>query len=109
MICSLENVLEIFARMEADGWNTATPLKWGFFFVHSTKEPLNAVFAELKGHNYKVESLHQTDDGKWVLQVSKTEVLPAEKLHRRNVAFNDLAEHCGVELYDGWDVGKAEE
>ncbi len=106
MICRLESVLATFAKMEDEGWNTATPLKWSFFFVHSTKEPLNAVFAELKDHNYEVESLHQTGDGKWVLQVSKTEALPAEKLHRRNISFNDLAGHFGVELYDGWDVGK---
>ena len=106
MICRLESVIAIFAKMENDGWNTAIPLKWSFFFVHATKEPLNALFAELKNHSYEVESLHQTADGKWVLQVSKTDTLPAEKLHRRNIAFNDLAAHCGVELYDGWDVGK---
>ncbi len=106
MNCSLERLLAMFAMMEADGFNASTTMKWGFFFVHSSEEPLNAVFAELKNHNYTFESLHQADSGKWVLQVSKTEVLSAEKLHRRNMAFNDLAEHCGVELYDGWDVGK---
>ena len=52
--------------------------------------------------------LHGADDGAWVLQVSKTEVLAADKLHRRNLAFNDLAAHCGVDSYDGWDVGKPE-
>ena len=108
MQCNLESVQATFAKMTADGWDANTPLKWGFFFVHSSKEPLLKVFGELQDHGYKTESIHQSDDGAWVLQVSKTEVLAAEKLHRRNLAFNDLADHCGVDSYDGWDVGKPE-
>jgi hypothetical protein len=53
-----------------------------------------------------MESLHEADDKSWVLQVSKSEVLDPEKLHKRNISFNQLAEYCEVELYDGWDVGK---
>ena len=52
MNCSLERLLAMFAMMEADGFNASTTMKWGFFFVHSSEEPLNAVFAELKNHNY---------------------------------------------------------
>jgi hypothetical protein len=105
---SLENAQAAFAKMTANGWDTAAPLKWGFFFMHSSKEPLLSVFGELKNHAYVLESLHQAEDGTWVLQVSKTEILAADKLHRRNISFCELAQHCGVDLYDGWDAGKAE-
>jgi len=99
----------MFAKMKSNGWDTTLPLKWGFFFVHPNEAPLHSVYEELKDHDYRLESLHHADDGQWVLQVSKTEILTAEKLHRRNMAFNELAEHCGVDLYDGWDVGKPED
>ena len=71
-------------------------------------EPLSCVLKELEGHNYQLERLEPTDDGTWVLAVSKCETLAADKLHRRNQAFNELAEYCGAELYDGWDVGPIE-
>jgi hypothetical protein len=35
-----------------------------------------------------------------------SEILTPEKLHKRNIAFNELARHCEVELYDGWAVEK---
>lgn len=103
---NLETIQTAFAKMRADGWDLSSPLKWGFFFVHSSKEPLLRVFDEMKDHNYRIESLESNEDEEWTLQVSKTEVLAADKLHRRNIAFNELAEHCEVKLYDGWDVGQ---
>jgi hypothetical protein len=109
MQCSLESVLALFATMTADGWDTAAPLTWAFFFVDARKGPLLKVSGVLKDHRYTAEPLYQSEDGAWVLQVTKTEALTAEILHRRNQAFNDLAKHCGCELYDGWDVGKAKE
>lgn len=44
-----------------------------------------------------------------MLQVSKIEVLPVDKLHRRNHAFNNLAAGCVADSYDGWDVGLPDE
>ena len=73
--------------------------------MDSDPEPLRRIVKELDGHNYLVERLEQADNGTWVLAVSKCEILAVDKLHRRNLAFNDLAEHCGAALYDGWDVG----
>ena len=66
------------------------------------------IYAELSEYGYSVQELHQSDDGMWVLQISKTEILHLEKLHRRNIAFNELADYCNVSLYDGWDVGRVE-
>ncbi|GAA3934944.1 hypothetical protein GO495_15045 [Chitinophaga oryziterrae] len=39
------------------------------------------------------------NNGGWRLYVT-------EKLHKRNLAFNELADYCEVGLYDGWDVEK---
>jgi hypothetical protein len=106
MDANFARLSELFRRMEADGFDTNRPLKWGFFFFDPTKASLQRVLEELGSHDYVVEQFEETEHENWVLKVSKTETLTREKLHRRNIAFNDLAEFCGVALYDGWDVGR---
>jgi hypothetical protein len=106
MESSLENLNQIFTQMKADGWDTSIPLKWGFFFMNSTLEPLKHVFGVLQEHHYKLESLHQADETTFVMQVSKTEMLTAEKLHAVNADFNQLAEQLHIDSYGGWDVSK---
>jgi hypothetical protein len=41
----------------------------------------------------------------WQLCTTKKEILLADKLHRRNIAFDELAKYMNGE-YDGWDVSK---
>jgi hypothetical protein len=53
-----------------------------------------------------IESIDLMDDDFWRLHITKIETLTPELLHKRNIAFNELAKHCDVELYDGWDVEK---
>lgn len=101
------NLQILFEKMRDNGFDTSKALKWGFFFVDDNREGLELVFDELKDHGYVMEAL-KLEDKVWTLQVSKTDVLSAEKLHKRNIAFNALAAHCNVELYDGWDVEKLE-
>jgi Regulator of ribonuclease activity B len=105
MECDLAKLQEMFALMTRDGLDLSQPLKWGFFFMNAHPEPLRCVVQELQSHKYEVERLEPADDGTWVLAVSKVEVLPIDKLHRRNQGFNELAAQCGADLYDGWDVG----
>jgi hypothetical protein len=104
MQSNLNNIQTLFDKMAQDGFDTNGDLKWGFFFIHRQKEGLEKVFNELKDHGYKLEKLEQLDIKEWMLYVTKIETLAAEKLHRRNIAFNELAEFCEVDLYDGWDV-----
>jgi hypothetical protein len=106
MNADLAQTAAVFDRMEADGLNTSEPLKWGFFFTSNSPDALDAVWDKFADHEYSRESTHQADDRTYVLQVSKIEALTAERLHRRNVAFNELADFCGPVLYDGWDVGR---
>lgn len=105
MISNLERLVEIFNKMNADGFDTSMPLKWGFYFMDTDKEKLQAVFNELRDYNYTLEDINWSND-KWTLHASKIDTLTAEKLHKRNIAFNELASYCNIELYDGWDVGK---
>ena len=91
--------------MENEGWKIQEPLIWGFFFFSNKKENLHSVFSELEDHGYIIKSIHKNEDNEWVMQASKIESLTPDKLHRRNIAFNELAE-VHDSYYDGWDVGK---
>lgn len=105
MESNLEKIKSMFDKMQENGWDITQPLKWGFFFVSREEKNLKQIYEELKNHGYILESIHQFDDSIWVLQTSKTEVLVPEKLHRRNISFNELASVYDSE-YDGWDAGK---
>lgn len=78
-------------------------LKWGGSFFSNSEENLKDIYSELVDHDYEVVEVHQNEDCKWVLQVCKTEVLAADKLYRRCVSFNELAESFDS-YFDGWDV-----
>ena len=106
MISSLDNLLDMFKKMNDIGFNTSAPLKWGFYFVDADKGKLQSVFNVLKDNNYLLEDIYLSDDKNWTLHVSKIDILTPEKLHKRNNAFNELADYCNVELYDGWNVEK---
>lgn len=108
MQANIDTVQRIFKSMAADGFKIDEPLKWGFFFFDSDKNKLHSLYEELKDHGYERTDLVRMDDKKWRLYVTKTETLTPEKLHKRNISFNELAEHCSVELYDGWDVEKGQ-
>ncbi len=102
MISSLENLYTLFGRMDEEGWDIHSMLNWGFFFVDADKLNLQAVYKELKEKDYVMESIDLSTDGKWTLHVSKPDILTPEKLHKRNIAFNKLAEFCsnlGVPIF----------
>jgi hypothetical protein len=105
MQVNFEQLQDIFSDMIKDGFDIKAPLKWSFYFVDNEKSQLEKLYDELKDHDYKIERLDQNDENEWTLQVSKKEVLTPEKLHKRNIAFNELADYY-VKLYDGWDVEK---
>lgn len=106
MQSSHKGIEKIFTKIRKDGWDINKPLKYGFFFFSKNKDNLVKIFNELKIYHYTKESIHEGNNGAWVLQVSKVEILKTKKLHRRNISFNDLAERYDSS-YDGWDVGKS--
>ncbi|MBA3673855.1 MAG: ribonuclease E inhibitor RraB [Chitinophagaceae bacterium] len=101
---SLETLIQMFKQMNSDGWDTNSSMKWGFYFLDPDKSKLNMIYDELKDENYILEELSLKDDEKWQMVVSKIDSLTPDKLYKRNMAFNELADHFEVEAYDGWDV-----
>ncbi len=107
---NLESIQIAFSNMEQEGWNIQSKLKWGFTFFGTTKKELLNVYKELKDFDYTIEQLEFRADLKlWILQVIKMEELNVEKLHRRNIAFENLAIYHGIDSYDGWNVEKVKE
>jgi hypothetical protein len=104
MITDFPNTKKLLAGMEQSGLDFSTPLKWRFYFYNEERQALNRLYEELSDDKFALESLSESSDGEWILEVSKVEVLSAETLHRRNMAFNELAEAYDVQLYDSWDV-----
>ena len=104
MDTNLESLKETFERMRKEEFDIESKSLWGFYFIDTDKDKLLDVYNELKDSGYELKSLDQGDDNKWQLFVTKIDLLTPEKLNRRNIAFNELAMHCGIELYDGWDV-----
>jgi len=106
MKTELAQLQDIFIKMVEDGFDVDSKLKWGFYFFDDDRDMLLDVYEELKDHDYVLEEIEEFEENEWRLYVSKIDKLTPEKLHRRNIAFNELAAGCGVELYDGWDVEK---
>lgn len=104
MTPNLNRLVDTFSKMNRDGFDTAGYLKWGFFFLDMSKERLLDVFKELHSSGYNLVSLEEKDNELWQLYVTKIDIMTPEKLHKRNIAFNELAQHCNIQLYDGWDV-----
>lgn len=106
MQSDLNRLTEAFEYLKSNGFIIDAPLKWGFYFIDKSKKKLMALFEELEEKNYTLEAIYKADskDKGWTLHVSKIDTLTPEKLHRRNIAFNELADYCNVEFYDGWDV-----
>ncbi|MES2764441.1 MAG: ribonuclease E inhibitor RraB [Bacteroidota bacterium] len=107
MIPDYDNLVQLFKNMNEEGFATDSELRWSFYFVDSNKENLLKVFSELEEKDYTLAEIYKVeDDEDWILKASKVDILTPEKLHRRNIAFNELAAYCGVDEYDGWDVEK---
>lgn len=109
MKCELATVTAMFEQMHADGVDTSSRLKWGYFFFHSSVAQLVELRTALEKVDYQFEELHETEESEWVLQMSKAEVHTPESLHKRNLKFNDLVTQWDIDLYDGWDVGRIED
>ncbi|MET0636617.1 MAG: ribonuclease E inhibitor RraB [Chitinophagaceae bacterium] len=106
MNANLKSVISMFEKMGSNGMPINNELKWGFYFLDRRRDNLKKVYDELRSHDYNLEAVEEMENGVYQLYVSKVEKLSPEKLHKRNVAFNELAEYCNVFSYDGWDVEK---
>jgi hypothetical protein len=92
--------------MSSDNWNVKESLNWGFYFFDIQKNKLEKIIPILMKKGFKLNGLDKLDGRNWKLWISKKEVLTPEKLHQRNLEFNELVDYYSVVLYDGWDVEK---
>jgi hypothetical protein len=109
MQADLEQLKDIFIKMNEDGFDTKGTLKWSFYFIDTEKKQLEMLYEELADYNYVIERLDRNRESEWTLQVSKIDTLTPDKLYKRNIAFNELADYCSVKLYDGWDVERLDD
>ncbi|WP_303636232.1 ribonuclease E inhibitor RraB [Stenotrophomonas tuberculopleuritidis] len=109
----LEDTRNLFANLrENTDWNLDAPLLWGYFFVHSSAAPLQALATHLQEQGYALVELFEQDaeegDAPFhVLHVERVEVHDESSLDARNQELAALATQMGVEDYDGMDVGPA--
>ncbi len=101
----INTYVKIFEELEKEGWDIASQLKWSFFFLDNNKAKLNLVFTELVNSDYKLKELKKVN-GVWRLHVMKFERLTPEKLFKRNLAFDVVADFFDIQCYDGWEVSR---
>ncbi|MBK0011651.1 ribonuclease E inhibitor RraB [Stenotrophomonas sp. S41] len=109
----LEATRDLFANLrENTDWDLATPLLWGYYFVHSTPDRLQALATTLQAQGYEVIELFEQEPEEGdapfhVLHVERVEIHDEASLDLRNQELAALASQTGVEDYDGVDVGPA--
>ena len=104
---ALEQLETMFESMRSkSGWDTDTPLLWGYFFTDEDAGKLEPVASFLSQGGYRVVDIYPTDDGSTTfLHVEKVEQHTPHSLFERNKVFDALAEEFGIASYDGMDVG----
>jgi hypothetical protein len=103
---NLDRILDAYKKLSDENWDMTSELNWGFTFFADNESILHNIYAELVDNQYKLEFIKYRNDLKiWQLCTTKKEILLADKLHRRNIAFDELAEYMNGE-YDGCDVSK---
>jgi len=108
---SLEQLEQMFANIQdGPGWDMSRPMLWGYFFTDRSREKLASLAARLDQDGYRFVDLFipELDDGAesyFFLHVEKAEAHTPVSLHQRNTQFYQLAQVCGVDSYDGVDVG----
>ncbi|MBX3297738.1 MAG: tetratricopeptide repeat protein [Acidobacteria bacterium] len=101
----IEQIRQIFIRLEAQGVDLRTPHLFGYFFFDKERHGLERLSEEVLKNGYTVVSLEQIEDGKFRLHVEKIESHTPESLYQRGLAFTEIATKYSVDVYDGFDVG----
>lgn len=101
----IEQIRQIFIRLEAQGVDLRTPHLFGYFFFDKERHGLERLSEEVLKNGYTVASLEQIEDGKFRLHVEKTESHTPESLYQRGLALTEIATKYSVDVYDGFDVG----
>ena len=109
---SREQLETMFTQIEQDaGWDTSQDLLWGYFFTHSTPQPLEVAASDIAKMDYQVVDIYQSDKDdpadpdQWWLHVERVEIHTVDSLMARNADLAAFAVRHGLDSYDGMDVG----
>lgn len=83
--------------------NMAETYTWQYTFTSRDQITLSKFLEHLLERGYSLESLNQNNFVTWTMEVSKVEILSAEKLAKRNIKFIELVEDFKLQSYEGWD------
>lgn len=63
---SIEDISQLFEKMQKAGWDMEQKLAWGYFFKHPDQAPLQELARELKQQSYEVIDINQSfPDGRY--------------------------------------------
>jgi hypothetical protein len=105
----------MFADIRAKtDWNLDEDMLWGYFFTNAKRRPLERAAKQLEQAGYRFVDLFQPEGegkplGYYFLHVEKVETHSVKSLYRRNTELTAFALKCGLDSYDGMDVGAASE
>lgn len=106
------DLAEMFANICAKtDWDMTGPMRWGYFFTNSTREPLDRAIPRLVAAGYRFIDLYpqepEEDAGEetWWLHVERDEIHSVDSLFARNAELYEFAETHAIDSYDGMDVG----
>ncbi|WP_433900869.1 DUF695 domain-containing protein [Sphingobacterium puteale] len=100
----LEEIEEMFSKMEANGVYTDRTLLWGYFFTADKKDHFNQITKELKNQNFELVEIFQADDKSYWLHLERKEIHNPKSLFELDKVLYNVAKKYEV-TYDGFDVG----
>jgi hypothetical protein len=110
-----DQLQEMFDNIaEKSDWDMSGDMLWGYFFTHSSREPLESASRLLAAEGYRVVDIYpgeKEDDDEpdvWWLHVEKVESHTVDSLNACNERFYEFADGIGLDAYDGMDVGPVE-
>jgi len=106
-IITRETIEGMFSNIRAKGqWKIDGDMLWGYFFINSTKEPLENAAKKLEEKGYRVVDVQPVEKTKtWMLHVEKVETHTVDSLYQRDLELYQFAEDMKLDSYDGMDVG----
>lgn len=103
------NINSIFDKMELAGVDVTKPLLYGYFFYDKDKSKLEKFKDELLKEHYKLVRLDMTKRKDYILHMEKVEVHSRASLFEREQQLDKLSKTFQIAVYDGWDVGNADQ
>jgi tetratricopeptide (TPR) repeat protein len=95
----------VFTNLELQGIDSQQKLLYGYFFYHTSKEPLEKLKNQLLKNDYRVARFEEIEANQFILHLEKVESHTRQSLLARENELAKLAQQFKIDTYDGWDVG----